>query len=158
MLFWFNILQQRDVVALPHEPLLKGMTGGKFCFYTSALMTALVADMFWGCPSFHPILKNTISHKHPLGLKGQLTRFWWSKVRERIHCHLTKNALAIPWDFIHYLMMTQFHTNAYYDKCHEWVASKRSNAKFTVTFFGHYLHYNSAIERANVTIYYTTFF
>lgn len=102
-------------------------------FYISALTTALVIDMFWGCPSFCPILENTVSHKHSLGLKGQLTRFWWPKVGERIHRHLTKKVLAITWDFIHYFMMIKCHTNAYYDKYYEWVTSKRSNARFTVT-------------------------
>jgi len=43
-----------------------------------------------------------IWYKHSLGLKDELIRFWWSKVKGQVHCDVTKH------EQIHSLIMTQF--------------------------------------------------
>lgn len=162
MLFWLTYYSKLMLWHFPMNLCYRAWLVLSSIFYISALTTALVVDMFWGCPSFSPILKNTVPHKHSLGLKGQLTRFWCSKVRERIHCHLTTVTFGHNLRF-----HTLFYVKFFLHKCLLWQilwVSYIQKVKCQVhcdiiifckyPFFGHNLNHISATERDIVTLYY----
>ncbi len=80
--------------------------------------------MFPAYPFVRPILVNSTSQdawkkfhyirrKRPRGLKDELIRIWWSKVKG--HCDLIKRVLGCN-SKINSLIMTKFHTNVQQDK------------------------------------------